>query len=86
MITDACPECESDHMDIQALTFNKVRLHTSPLTHGHVYMASSLQCRIIRFFETKEKEKKGLISVLVGLVGLRYTRHGWSRVHQAWPA
>lgn len=24
MITDSCPECEPDHMDIQALTFNKV--------------------------------------------------------------
>eukprot|EP00884_Botryococcus_braunii_P005988 jgi/Botrbrau1/15390/Bobra.43_2s0018.1 len=26
MITDACPECGEDHMDIQALTFNKVRI------------------------------------------------------------
>ena len=24
-ITDVCPECETDHIDIQALTFNKVR-------------------------------------------------------------
>ena len=24
-ITDVCPECESDHIDMQALTFNKVR-------------------------------------------------------------
>lgn len=24
MVTDACPECEPDHIDIQALTFNKV--------------------------------------------------------------
>lgn len=24
-ITDVCPECEADHIDIQALTFNKVR-------------------------------------------------------------
>ena len=24
-ITDSCPECESNHFDIQALTFNKVR-------------------------------------------------------------
>lgn len=26
MSTDACPECEPDHIDIQALTFNKARL------------------------------------------------------------
>ena len=25
MITDACPECESDHIDVQALTFLKVQ-------------------------------------------------------------
>ena len=25
MITDQCPECEADHIDIQALTYNKVR-------------------------------------------------------------
>lgn len=24
MISDVCPECESNHMDIQALTYNKV--------------------------------------------------------------
>ena len=24
MISDVCPECESDHMDIQALTYKKV--------------------------------------------------------------
>ena len=23
-ITDVCPECETDHIDMQALTFNKV--------------------------------------------------------------
>ena len=28
-ITDSCPECEPDHIDIQALTFNKVGI--SPL-------------------------------------------------------
>lgn len=26
MITDACPGCEADHLDIQALTFNKAGL------------------------------------------------------------
>ena len=25
MITDACPECEADHIDVQALTFLKVQ-------------------------------------------------------------
>lgn len=24
-ITDSCPECAADHIDMQALTFNKVR-------------------------------------------------------------
>ena len=24
MISDVCPECEADHIDIQALTYNKV--------------------------------------------------------------
>lgn len=24
-ITDVCPECATDHIDMQALTFNKVR-------------------------------------------------------------
>ena len=24
LITDSCPECEADHIDMQALTFNKV--------------------------------------------------------------
>ncbi len=24
MITDACPQCEADHLDLQALTFSKV--------------------------------------------------------------
>lgn len=24
MITDACPECDADHIDVQALTFQKV--------------------------------------------------------------
>lgn len=24
MITDGCPECEADHMDMQALTYEKV--------------------------------------------------------------
>ena len=24
LITDQCPECEADHIDMQALTFNKV--------------------------------------------------------------
>ncbi len=28
-ITDVCPECATDHIDMQALTFNKVR----PLPH-----------------------------------------------------
>ena len=23
-ITDSCPECEADHFDLQALTYNKV--------------------------------------------------------------
>ena len=31
MITDACPECEADHIDVQALTFLKVQ---SPLHLG----------------------------------------------------
>ena len=25
-VTDSCPECEADHIDMQALTFNKVRI------------------------------------------------------------
>lgn len=25
MITDSCPECESDHLDVQSLAFGKVR-------------------------------------------------------------
>lgn len=25
-ITDVCPECETDHIDMQALTFNKVHM------------------------------------------------------------
>lgn len=32
MITDCCPECEADHLDIQALTFNKVR--SAPALHS----------------------------------------------------
>lgn len=39
MISDVCPECEADHMDIQALTYNKVHTlcshsccsHSSPV-------------------------------------------------------
>lgn len=30
MISDECPECEADHIDMQALTFNKVGI-----TAGH---------------------------------------------------
>ena len=37
MITDGCPECEADHVDIQALTFQKVSssqaLACSELSH-----------------------------------------------------
>ena len=29
-ITDSCPECEANHLDIQALTFNKVRHRSCP--------------------------------------------------------
>ena len=25
MVSDACPECEADHIDLQALTYNQVR-------------------------------------------------------------
>lgn len=32
MITDCCPECEADHLDIQALTFNKF----APMALGRV--------------------------------------------------
>ncbi|KAK9835375.1 hypothetical protein WJX81_005549 [Elliptochloris bilobata] len=31
-ITDACPECEADHIDIQALTYNKI----SPMASGRI--------------------------------------------------
>ena len=37
MITDFCPECEADHIDIQALTFNKVDLARHPLQHCCTY-------------------------------------------------
>ena len=30
-ITDVCPECETDHIDMQALTFNKVCMHSALL-------------------------------------------------------
>lgn len=30
MITDSCPECEADHLDIQALTYNKVSPEVMP--------------------------------------------------------
>lgn len=38
LITDSCPECEADHIDMQALTFNKVRknLCTTSLTCADV--------------------------------------------------
>ncbi|BDA46488.1 probable Expansin-A7 [Coccomyxa sp. Obi] len=32
MITDSCPECEADHLDIQALTFNKM----APMALGRI--------------------------------------------------
>ncbi|CAL8462617.1 g2150 [Coccomyxa elongata] len=32
MITDSCPECEGDHLDIQALTFNKM----APMALGRI--------------------------------------------------
>ena len=32
MITDCCPECEADHLDIQALTFNKM----APMALGRI--------------------------------------------------
>ena len=32
MITDCCPECEADHIDIQALTFNKM----APMALGRI--------------------------------------------------
>lgn len=32
MITDSCPECEPDHLDIQALTFNKM----APMALGRI--------------------------------------------------
>ena len=31
-VTDACPECEADHIDIQALTYNKI----SPMSSGRI--------------------------------------------------
>ncbi len=31
-ITDACPECAADHIDIQALTFNKL----APMNTGRI--------------------------------------------------
>ena len=35
MITDGCPQCEADHIDIQALTFEKVppisQMQTAPV-------------------------------------------------------
>ncbi|KAK9906493.1 hypothetical protein WJX75_002830 [Coccomyxa subellipsoidea] len=34
MITDSCPECEPDHLDLQALTFNKV----APMSLGRIDM------------------------------------------------
>ncbi|BDA46490.1 probable Expansin-A2 at N-terminal half [Coccomyxa sp. Obi] len=34
MITDSCPECEPNHMDLQALTFNKV----APMALGRIDM------------------------------------------------
>ena len=34
MITDQCPECEANHMDIQALTWAKVRTAPSRLPSG----------------------------------------------------
>ena len=34
-ITDSCPQCEANHIDIQALTFNVVRLPLSlPVAQG----------------------------------------------------
>lgn len=39
MITDACPECEADHMDIQALTFNKV-----DILESLIRLVSWLEC------------------------------------------
>ena len=35
MISDECPECEADHIDMQALTFNKVGI-----TAGHCLIAA----------------------------------------------
>lgn len=31
-ITDVCPECAADHIDIQALTYNKI----SPMSSGRI--------------------------------------------------
>lgn len=39
-ISDSCPECEADHIDMQALTFNKVRA----LTPEHP--PSDIQCNV----------------------------------------
>ncbi len=33
-ITDVCPECESDHIDMQALTFNKVQAGSPAACHA----------------------------------------------------
>ncbi len=28
MVSDSCPECEADHLDLQALTYNQVGTHS----------------------------------------------------------
>lgn len=33
-ITDVCPQCEANHIDLQALTYNKVQLADAALTES----------------------------------------------------
>ncbi len=34
MVSDSCPECEADHLDLQALTYNQVQPQIDPLAPG----------------------------------------------------
>lgn len=68
-VTDSCPECEADHIDLQALTFNKV---THP-SHDP-YEAQTGQDIVVKCCVTDELPWLQIAPMSIGRIDIKYRR------------